>query len=179
MTTEHRAAAAPPERADAHTIHGVAIRAGETTRIRDVFGEEFDEQFARGAFEPEDDMMLLVGHDQRGIPLARRANGTLVVDAKPTALTYEARLRPGATADDLLAAIERRDVGGSSIGFEVLDQVWDAKATPPLRTITRARIVEVSLVAQPAYAGATVGRRDLGCPDPANPTLERIRSILS
>lgn len=178
MTVEVRAASAP-ERTDERTIHGIAIRADERTRIASVAGEEFDERFARGAFEPADDMMLFIGHDHRAIPLARRDNGTLVVDAKADEVSYEARLRPGPSADDLLAAVERRDVGGSSIGFEVLEQSWDTKASPPLRTVLRARIREVSLVALPAYKGATVGRRSLGCPDTADLTLERIRRKLS
>jgi HK97 family phage prohead protease len=57
--------------------------------------------------------------------------------------------------------VERGDVSGCSFGFRARAESWDHKADPPLRTITDAELLEISIVTFPAYPEAGVALRSL------------------
>ena len=88
------------------------------------------------------------------IPLARVGAGTLRFQETPEGLRFNASL--SATRPELIDAIKRGDLPGASIGFRSVSDSWITQATPPIRKVAAAAIVELSLVVSPAFSGATV-----------------------
>ena len=139
-------------------IEGVAAPFDTFTEI----GDYFHERFAKGAFKEtlsSDDQSLLVGHD--GLPIARTGNGHLSFKEAKEGLSMEAILDTrDTTSSDIRVKIERGDVSGLSVGFYALRDEWDdLEEDMPKRTIHEARLVEVSIVADPAYKDTSVGLR--------------------
>ena len=130
------------------------------------------ERIAPGAFnwtlEKEDrEVSLLLGHDFDK-PLASRRNGTLMLRANDTALTFEAAIDPAledvSHVRDALAMLGSGLVRGISPGFRVppKETVPDAERLDPepdnpgvfIRTILQLVLYELSLVTRPAYEAA-------------------------
>lgn len=122
------------------------------------------EVFAPGALVARDDVLLLSGHEF-GKPLANTRAGGLTIRNTDDALEFEARIAATVAntshGRDTLALIDAGLVRGVSPGFivarggETVDQDGDAL----VRTITRADLVELSIVTRPAYPAATVEPR--------------------
>jgi Escherichia/Staphylococcus phage prohead protease len=99
---------------------------------------------------------LRFAHEENSL-LASTRSGTLQLENGPLALTFRADVPPSPYLRHL---IESGDLAGASVGFIALDQQWlpaaeaDGMAT---RLITEAALVELSLVAAPAFPGATAG----------------------
>lgn len=148
------------ERSSPGTLEGYAA----------VFNEETDlgwfrESIAPGAFADsieEDDQRALVNHDT-SLVIGRRSNGTLRLKEDAEGLQAEIDLPDTTYARDLHAAVERGDIDGMSIGFEVQREereVGDtAKGETDLWRVTRAKLYEVSPVTFPAYEGTSVSAR--------------------
>jgi HK97 family phage prohead protease len=64
-----------------------------------------------------------------------------------------------ATTDghDLFELIQRRDITGTSFAFSIREhgERWDFSQSPPVRTVTDARVSELSFVTWPAYPQTT------------------------
>jgi hypothetical protein len=52
-----------------------------------------------------------------------------------------------------------------SFGFEALEETWDWEADPPLRTLTKAKLWEVSPVTFPAYPATDIAARSAKAPE--------------
>ena len=122
------------------------------------------EVFAPGSLEPRGDVYLLSQHDFRQ-PLASTAAGSLELRAEPEALALSAEITPkiaGTThARDALALIKGRLAVGLSPGFRVAPggERIEKRGEAILRTVTRAELVELSIVTRPAYPAAAVEAR--------------------
>lgn len=122
------------------------------------------EVIAPGAFDGvlKDDVRCLVDHDSSRI-LARSRNGagTLRIGVDRTGLWYEFEAPDTSVGNDILVSLERGDVDQSSFGFIVAPKGDSRKKLPDgstLRTIHKiGQLLDVSLVAFPAYADAAVG----------------------
>lgn len=144
--------------------------AGTVTGIAAVFEQEtligteqmgFREQIARGAFRDAvktDDVRALFNHDPN-VVLGRTSSGSLRLANTQDGLRYSIDLPDTAAARDVAALIKRGDVTGSSFGFRVLDDDWDDKQDPPLRTIRKVELYDVSPVTFPAYPQTSVSAR--------------------
>ena len=68
-----------------------------------------------------------------------------------------------ALGDELLEALERRDITSSSFAFQIKNDKWEKRSgCKYLRTITAFdQLFDVSPVYQPAYEGTTVDKRGL------------------
>ncbi|MBN4074896.1 phage major capsid protein, partial [bacterium AH-315-E09] len=103
------------------------------------------------------DIMALVDHDDSKV-IARRSNGTLRIVEDEKGLLVEIKPNIGTTyGKDIVALVERRDITGMSIGMIVKDDEW----TKETRTIKTAELLEVSIVANPAYSQTNITRRNL------------------
>ena len=114
------------------------------------------------------DAMGLYAHDTAAV-LARAGNNTLDIAFVDAGVDYAMRLnKEDSMARDVWARCKRGEVNASSIGFVILEGDWtegqdnslDADpetAGEPIEiySVTSADLVEISLVAQGAYAGAT------------------------
>ena len=143
-------------------VSGYAAVFGERANIAGIFTETitrgaFDESLERG-----DDVTFLVEHD--GLPLARTESGTLSLAVDEHGLRMETTLR-GDDPDvrSIIPKMERGDLSKMSIGFtiEAGGDRWERGEDPPHRTITRARLYDVSVVGRPAYKGTEIALRSL------------------
>jgi HK97 family phage prohead protease len=125
-------------------------------------GGYFHEQIAPGAFGNAlaGDVRALFDHDS-GEVLGRTTAGTLRLSEDARGLAVEIDLPDTQRGRDLAVSIERGDISGMSFGFNVKRQQWDETIDPPLRTLLELELVEVSVVAFPAYLDTEIALRDL------------------
>jgi HK97 family phage prohead protease len=148
MTIETRTLVGDLEvRADGRTLVGTLVPYDTLTRIG-----SYHESFRRGVFAdvvPER-VPLLATHAHDELPIGR------AVELTDTDTGLQAALRVSETraGDDVLALVRDGAATGLSVGFVPIDDVWDARRTKVERA--RATLVEVSVVAFPAYADARI-----------------------
>jgi hypothetical protein len=141
-------------------LAGYAARFGAPAEI-----EGFTETIRCGAFRAslakKDDILALVDHDP-GKLMARTRSGTLRLSEDARGLAFELDVPSTTLGNDVLAMVERGDMGGMSFGFRVAagGDHWPDKRTRELRQV---ELVEVSVVhAFPAYEGTSVAARHRG-----------------
>jgi HK97 family phage prohead protease len=187
FTAEFRAAGEDGDK-KGHIVEGLAAVYEQETRIADVFGE-FIEVIRKGAFDECDfsDVRLLVNHDFNGIALARsRRNNKsdkpntmqLTVDDNGVNIKADLDTENNEQARALYSAISRGDMDGMSFCFYVEEdgQRWTKENGVERREILKvAKVIEVSAVNFPAYAGANIDARSL---DSDKRALESARQLL-
>jgi HK97 family phage prohead protease len=149
-------------RADANgglKVSGYAAVFGQSTRIGDFFAEVIEP----GAFSDaigRDDVVFLINHD--GLPLARTRSGTLTLSEDAHGLKMETTLDPeDPDVKSIVGKMKRGDLDKMSFAFRADVQEWDDTQDPPLRTIKKASLYDVSIVTTPAYDGTEIGLRSL------------------
>ena len=138
-------------RDDGRTLDVLAVPYDRATRVGGIV-----ETFTRGSFpdavaDPSK-VKLLAGHDHQGLPLGRAV--TVVDD--PAGLRASFHVSATQAGDDALTLVRDGALTAVSIGFipEPSGDRWNTSRTQVVRT--RARLVEVSLVAVGAYPDAQV-----------------------
>jgi HK97 family phage prohead protease len=152
----HRETLEPREK---RAVAGYAAVFNEETLIGDErWG--FREVIMPGAFAQslDRDVRLLFNHDPN-LVLARTANGTLRLVEDRRGLRFEAEVAETQWGEDVLQLVRRGDVDQASFAFEVEEEEWDTSSRPPLRTIKRAKLWDVSVVTFPAYESTSVWAR--------------------
>ena len=186
-TAEFRAAGEDGEQ-QGHIIEGTAAVYEQETRIVDAVGE-FIEVIRKGAFDDCDfsDVRLLVNHDFNGIALARsRRNNKsdkpntmqLTVDDSGLHTRADLDTKNNEQARALYSAIGRGDMDGMSYCFYVEKdgQRWTEENGIMRREILKvSKVIEVSVVNFPAYAGTNIDARSLESDKRA---LENARALL-
>jgi hypothetical protein len=125
----------------------------------------FVEKLAPGCFMRSlasgEDVKCLVNHDSNQV-LGRLANKTLTLSDAPDGLHFVCRLNRDSQAHrDLYASVKRGDLSECSFAFIVDGEDGQSFSAPDrngllTRTIKRAKLLDVSVVASPAYGnGAT------------------------
>lgn len=187
FTAEFRAAGAD-EGNSGHIVEGLAAVYEQETRITDAFGD-FVEVIRAGAFDETDfsDVRLLVNHDFNGIALARsRRNNKsdkpntmqLTVDDNGVHISADLDTENNEQARALYSAISRGDMDGMSFCFFVSEdnQRWSKNDGIVKREILKVdKVIEVSAVNFPAYAGTNINSRSL---DSDRRALENARAAL-
>ena len=157
MTTRRQIAA--ETRTYPKSVRGTAVPYGTLSAMLNDKARPYREKIKRGALTWDDSTVLLVQHDQQGIPLARVGAGTLSFTETAGGLQFEATL-PDAR-DDVREALSRGDFDGSvSIGFIVDEDEYQHYEKGSVRTVTRGHLVELSIVTRGAYASAQIGGND-------------------
>jgi len=116
-----------------------------------MFG--FREEIKPGAFKKtikEADIRALWNHDPNFV-LGRNKADTLELREDKKGLFYSATPPDTQWARDLTTSIKRGDVSQSSFGFRVVSDEWSHRDSELIRTITEARLFDVSPVTFPAY----------------------------
>ena len=145
-----------------YVIEGYPIVFNQTTDMGDW--EEVIDPAAVGDGSVLRDVALMIGHDFGMIPLAhsRRNNENstmqLVPDEHGVHMRAELDAENNPRAAEAYSAVGRKDMTGMSFAFVVNEERWENLDTEkPLRRITGfANVLEVSLVAFPAYKGTSV-----------------------
>ncbi len=124
-------------------------------------GGFFREQIATGAFTTaivEDDIRALFDHDS-ALVLGRNRAGTLRLSEDDKGLRVEIDVPDTSIGNDLLISMRRGDINQMSFGFRALKETWDEDQNPPLRTLEKVELFDVSVVTYPAYPEAGVSVR--------------------
>ncbi|MEE2056607.1 HK97 family phage prohead protease [Rhodococcus artemisiae] len=139
---------------DGRTLVGIAVPYDTPTDIRDYSGT-YSEQFRFGAFERTirergDRIKLLSLHDRLKLPIGR---ATLL--REDTAGLYgEWRVSKTEAGDEVLELVRDGALDSFSIGFVPVRNVWSRDRSSVVRT--EAKLLEVSVVALPAYETARI-----------------------
>ena len=139
---------------------------------------DFLEQVDRGAFaatlKSGRGVVLLLGHNQSGLPLASTSAGTLRLEEDGRGLRFAADLPDSPSGRDLAEAIRRGDLRGMSFGFGVKRDRWSADSSGrTVRSLLEVDLFEVSAVAFPAYPSTSVS---IATPAPPPATRSATRS---
>lgn len=149
-------------------------------------GGWFNEIIERGAFDGCDfsDVLFCVNHDTRKIPLARsrrnNGNSTMKLSIDPVGLLAEASVdtENNAEARSLYSAVDRGDIDGMSMIFQVEEDSWAGLDTDmPTRRVKKiSKVYETGAVNWPAYESTDINARDNGALESARLALENARS---
>lgn len=153
--TLYRSAPAPAELSESGSLRGyAAVYDTPTTRQREYAGTE---TIARGAFNAllKDDVIAAVNHDPNQL-LGRSSSGTLRLSSDDHGLLFELDLPDTQLGRDVRTLVARGDLAGCSFCAEV-GQVDRVEGGVVHRTF--ARLVDVSVVAFPAYPETSVVAR--------------------
>jgi HK97 family phage prohead protease len=122
----------------------------------------FREKFERGAFV-DGDVIATHEHDNARL-LGRVSSGTLELFDDDKAARYRVKLPDTTVGRDVAALGKRGDLVGSSFEFMVMEggERWEQDENGrTLRTVTKARRIQVGPVATPAYPETTAAVRSL------------------
>lgn len=162
------------EGAETGRLVGHAAVFGQWTTISDpLWGGLWEESVAPGAFKKtlgEADVRALFNHDPN-IVLGRNKAGTLELSEDATGLLATITPPDNEWGRPVREAIQRGDVSGMSIAFQVVRDEWerpDRRKNPGAlrrRTIKEMRLFDVSPVTYPAFPQTDIATRaaDLGC----------------
>jgi len=126
----------------------------------------FVETVRQGAFDKSlrngDEVVANVNHDPSLI-LGRTRNKSLLLNSDNRGLAFVVELPPTSTGRDTAALVARGDLSQCSFAFICEDETWGETADPSdpsqradLRTIVCARLLDVSIVSNPAYSSTSV-----------------------
>lgn len=139
----------------------------------------FREVIMPGAFDralkEKHDVRALVNHDPN-LVLGRTKAGTLELEVDDHGLL--ARIKPPDTqvARDTLVSIKRGDMDGMSFGFRTITDQWRTEDDVIIRELIDLELVDVSVVAFPAYADTQVSARALECAAATKAAAAKIRA---
>ena len=144
--------------AAASRVTGVGVPFGQLSAlIAGTFREQFDphafdEQAAENWSSDDYPAPVVQGlfQHQGAFLLASVKAGTMSLTLTPRALLYS--MNVPASLAYVRELIESGDLAGASIGFEALETDWTRGSDgTPIRTVLRARLIELSIVGLPAY----------------------------
>lgn len=137
-------------------------RACEYNAVSEPIYGMFTEELAPGCFDESlksgRDVYCSVDHDANRI-LGRVSAGTLTLKPDERGIGVECPVAGYSYAQDLLLAIQRRDIRGMSFIFDVTDDQWSKRDGKSHRTVKKADLYEVSFVVFPAYPQTDAGLR--------------------
>lgn len=151
---------ATAESAAAPTIEGYA--AIFDSESEDLGG--FREVIKPGAFDraikDKADVRALLNHDPNHV-LGRVKNGTLELGVDDTGLRAKITPPPTSTGRDVITSLKRGDLDGMSFAFRTITDAWHLQDEQPIRELLDLELVDVSIVAYPAYSATSVSARAL------------------
>lgn len=143
------------------SVSGYAVKWDKPSSVLGMI-LKFREKFQKGAFLEtlnNDDQRFLWSHDVSKV-LGRTGNQTLKLNEDDTGLRFELDLPNTTLGNDTYESIQRGDVTGVSFGFKAEDdEIDEPDEDMPTRIVRKARLLEVSAVAFPAYPDSEVSAR--------------------
>jgi HK97 family phage prohead protease len=126
----------------------------------ELFG--FREIIMPGAFDRAlregHDVRALVNHDPNQI-LGRTKSGTLKLSVDERGLMAEIDPPDTQAARDALTSIKRGDIDGMSFAFRTITDNWRMEDGEQIRELVDVELLDVSVVAYPAYSATQVSAR--------------------
>jgi HK97 family phage prohead protease len=131
---------------------GYALHWGEPAFIG-TGHQAFEERFIKGAFAASiaaGGVLLCSDHDRTAI-VARQDNGTLTLVEDAVGLRVDAWAMGTPAGDDAIHDARCRYRAGLSVAFDRALVEWQETAVGRLRLIKQCRLVELSVIKDPAY----------------------------
>lgn len=145
---------------DGDTLVGYAIRFNSLST--DLGG--FRERIAKDAFteslKSDPDVRAMVSHDPSKV-IGRTKAGTLRLSEDSDGVRSVIDVPDTAVGRDVITSVKRGDLSNMSFGFTVRDDSWETLDGESVRTINKADLFDVSVVAYPAYVDSTVAVRSM------------------
>jgi HK97 family phage prohead protease len=165
MTMETRAFNLTDADLKGRHFRGRAVAYGHPSPLPTITGETIHESIQRGVFS------------ETSVPLFREHQPALLLARNSVRLTHgdsldvEAELLETAAAEEARALVEADELRGLSIGFLPAANGfhWQRRGSEVHRTLTAGRLIEVSLVAIPAYEGTSASVRSIAIPQDLPP----------
>lgn len=120
----------------------------------------FREVFRKHAFVLADDVYSTFNHDT-ALLLGRISAGTLTVTPDDKGLYFCVYPCQTSYSDDLRSLISSGNIWGASFGFNKIEDKWDRVDGELIRTVTQARLFDVSPVTCPTFEDTSVALRSL------------------
>lgn len=132
----------------------------------------FFEVIAPGAFDralrEKHDVRALVEHDAARI-IGRTKSGTLKLSVDGKGLLAKIDQADTQAGRDVTTSLERGDLDGMSFAFRTLDDTWRDEGGELVREVRDVELVDVSVVAIPAYSATTVAFHRSSARGPRSP----------
>lgn len=141
--------------ADKPRVEGRAI-------VYDALSEDlggFREKFAPGSVELDDDLLALFDH-QTSMVIGRTSAGTLEAEDGPDGVDMVAYPPETSWARDMRVSMERGDIRHMSFRFIPVEDDWQVVGDVVVRTVTKAEVLELSVVSMPAYPQTSAEARN-------------------
>lgn len=141
---------------DVLKLAGYAVLWGQLSA---VIGGAFQERFERGAFEDSlsDSLPKFFAIEHKPPPLASTATGDLLLEENDDGLHFQVMLN---RRDRAVMLVEPQFRSGRlrqmSFGFRAQKEVWTEERGRAIRTVLKARLLEVSAVRYPAFKQTSV-----------------------
>ena len=123
----------------------------------------YKERIANGAFAEtivNDDIRALFNHEPNLI-LGRNKAGTLRLKEDSQGLLIENDIPDTQLGRDMIVSVGRKDLTGMSFAFQTQKEQMDEEQDPPVRTLLKVKLFDVSIVTYPAYPDTSVGVRSI------------------
>jgi HK97 family phage prohead protease len=150
------------------TITGLAVPYGQEANI----GGQYKERFEAGAIDNVDDVKLFYAHEE---PIGK------IVSGRDTADGYEITAKVSQTprGEEVLTLMRDGVLNRFSVGFVPVEERWENNNSTVIRT--KVNLKEVSVVAFPAFIGATINevRNDVEAVDAPDEVQEKESSTMS
>lgn len=139
-------------------VEGYATTFNEPYVLYEYDGVQYKEIIDRGALEGTDMSDIIFLYDHEGNVLARRSNGTLIVEPDDHGLFVAADLSKSAAARNMYEEIQNGLVTKMSWAFKVREDSYDR--VTHTRTIKRMKkVFDVSAVSKPANPSTDISAR--------------------
>lgn len=168
------------EDSDAMVVEGYALEWESLSRpIQTRSGEQFYEYFTRGAFDESleaNHQLVLYGHNVNQV-LGRTDTGTAQLRSDDKGLYLTVTLPNTTLGHDTYEYVKRGDIAGMSVGFIPVedDFTYDSELGMVKRSVSKANLLEVSLVPVPAYESSSVSLRAENEVETINEKLEKAK----
>lgn len=139
-------------------VEGYATTFNEPYVLYEYDGVQYKEIIDRGALDGADVSDIIFLYDHEGNVLARRSNGTLIVEPDDHGLFVAADLSKSAAARNMYEEIRNGLVTKMSWAFKVSEDIYDR--VTHTRTIKRMKkVFDVSAVSKPANPSTDISAR--------------------
>lgn len=140
----------------------------------------FREIIMPGAFDralkESHDVRALVNHDPNQI-IGRTKSGTLKLSVDEKGLLSEIAPPDTQVGRDVVSSLKRGDLDGMSFAFRTIKDQWRTEDGQEVRELLDLELVDVSVVAYPAYSATSVSARALdhvkAAKEPAPPGVSK------
>jgi len=147
-------------------IDGFAAVYDEYTEIMDWWGDSFQERIQRGALTDTlgdgHDIFALKNHNWNEV--LGRTGANLVLTDRENGLFFDLTPNQSTLGRDIVEDVRSGLIKGCSIGFRILEQLWEERDDTWFRTITKIELREITLTPIPAYTSTTAEVRSLTPP---------------